>query len=76
MPENRLHHRRDVTLGEDSSQVRMKGAPETLAVINSGILALMDYLGVKNVASQMLHFDYHYREAIQLLLGKLNRQDG
>ena len=74
--ENRLHHRRDVTLGEDSSQVRIKGAPETLAVINSGILALMDYLGVKNVASQMLHFDYHYREALQLLLGKLNRQDG
>jgi predicted transposase YbfD/YdcC len=69
--ENRLHHRRDVTLGEDASQVRIKGAPETLAVINSGILALMDYLGVKNVASQMRHFDYHYREAIQLLLGKL-----
>ena len=74
--ENRLHHRRDVTLGEDASQVRIKGAPETLAVINSGILALMDYLGVKNVASQMRHFDYHYREAIQLLLGKLKRQDG
>lgn len=74
--ENRLHHRRDVTLGEDASQVRIKGAPETLAVINSGILALMDYLGVKNVASQMIHFDYHYREALQLLLGKLKRQGG
>lgn len=74
--ENRLHHRRDVTLGEDASQVRIKGAPETLAVINSGILALMDYLGVKNIASQMRHFDYHYQEAIQLLLGKLKRQNG
>lgn len=74
--ENRLHYRRDVTLGEDASQIRIKGAPETLAVINSGVLALMDYLGVKNVASQMLHFDYHYRKAIQLLLGKLNRQGG
>src|SRR5271170_408772 len=74
--ENRLHHRRDVTLGEDSSQVRIKGAPETLAVINSGILALMDYLGVKNVASMMRHFDFHYQEALQLLLGRLTRQDG
>jgi hypothetical protein len=74
--ENRLHHRRDVRLGEDASQTRMKGAPQTLAVINSGILALMDYLGVKNVASQRRHFDYHYQEAIQLLLGQLKRQDG
>jgi hypothetical protein len=39
----------------------MKGAPETLAVINSGILALMDYLGVKNVPSMMRHFDAQYR---------------
>jgi predicted transposase YbfD/YdcC len=74
--ENRLHYRRDVTLGEDASQVRIKGAPETLAVINSGILALMDYLGVKNVVSMMQHFDYHYHEALQLLLGRLKRQDG
>jgi predicted transposase YbfD/YdcC len=74
--ENRLHHRRDVTLGEDASQVRIKGAPETLAVINSGILAIMDYLGVKNVPSMMRHFDYQYREALQLLLGRLKRHDG
>src|SRR5205807_752235 len=26
--ENRLHYRRDVTLGEDASQVRMQGAPQ------------------------------------------------
>ena len=74
--ENRLHYRRDVTLGEDASQIRMKGAPETLAVINSGILALMDYLGVKNVPSMMRHFDAQYREALQLLLGRLRQQDG
>lgn len=74
--ENRLHYRRDVTLGEDGSQVRIKGAPETLAVINSGILALMDYLRVKNVPSMMQHFNYRYQEALQLLLGRLKRQDG
>jgi predicted transposase YbfD/YdcC len=74
--ENRLHHRRDVTLREDASQVRIKGAPETLAVINSGILAIMDYLGVKNVPSMMRHFDHKYHEALQLLLGRLTRQNG
>ena len=48
--ENRLHYRRDVTLGEDASQVRVKGTPEVVAALNRGLLALMDWLGVKNVA--------------------------
>jgi predicted transposase YbfD/YdcC len=34
--ENRLHWRRDVTLGEDASQVRSHGAPEVLAALNGG----------------------------------------
>ena len=54
--ENRLHYRRDVTLGEDACQVRVKGAPQALAALNGGILAFMDWLGVSNVASQMRHF--------------------
>src|SRR5437660_8657196 len=54
--ENRLHYRRDVTLGEDASQVRMQGAPQALAALDGGILALMDWLGVRNVAKQMRHF--------------------
>lgn len=32
--ENRLHYRRDVTLGEDASQVRSHGAPEVIAALN------------------------------------------
>jgi len=71
--ENRLHYRRDVTLGEDACQVRIKGAPQVLAALNGGILAIMDWLGVTNVASQMRHFSEHSGEAVQLLLGKLSR---
>jgi len=71
--ENRLHYRRDVTLGEDASQVRTHGAPEVVAALNGGILALMDFRGVKNVAKQMRHFCAQPREALQLLLGKLSR---
>ena len=74
--ENRLHYRRDVTLGEDASQVRSRGAPEVIAALNGGILALMDFLGVKNVAKQMSHFCAQPREALQLLLGKLSRENG
>jgi len=51
--ENRLHYRRDVTLGEDASQVRVNGAPEALAALNGGILAIMDFLRIKNVAKQI-----------------------
>ncbi len=71
--ENRLHRRRDVTLGEDACQVRMTGAPEALAALNGGVLALMDWLHVPNVASQMRHFCAHPVEALQLLCGKLLR---
>jgi predicted transposase YbfD/YdcC len=74
--ENRLHYRRDVTLGEDASQVRVKGAPEVLAALNGGILALMDFLGVKNVAKQMRHYCAHYEEALRLLFGNPAMQNG
>ncbi len=71
--ENRLHYRRDVTLGEDACQVRMSGAPQALAALNGGVLALMDWLHVPNVASQMRHFCAHPGEALQLLCHKLLR---
>jgi predicted transposase YbfD/YdcC len=69
--ENRLHYRRDVTLGEDASQVRIKGAPAVLAALNGGILALSDFLGVKNLTEQMIHYCAQPREVLQLLLGDL-----
>ena len=71
--ENRLHYRRDVTLGEDACQVRVTGAPQALAALNGGVLALMDWLHVPNVASQMRHFCAHPTEALQLLCGTLLR---
>lgn len=73
--ENRLHYRRDVTLGEDACQVRVKGAPQALAALNGGILAFMDWLQVTNVASAMRHFCAHPHEALQLLLGALSRHN-
>ncbi|GAC1358585.1 MAG: ISAs1 family transposase [Ktedonobacteraceae bacterium] len=51
--ENRSHWRRDVTLREDDCQVRKGIAPRTLTLLNSFLLALFDWLGVTNVASQM-----------------------
>src|SRR5437667_3964105 len=70
--ENRLHYRRDVTMGEDASQVRIENAPQSLAALNGGVLTFMDFLGVKNVASQMRHFCAHFEEAIELLFGNIS----
>jgi predicted transposase YbfD/YdcC len=74
--ENRLHYRRDVTLGEDASQVRIKGAPEVIAALNGGILALSDFLGIKNLAEKMIHYCAQPREVLQLLLGDLSVHNG
>jgi predicted transposase YbfD/YdcC len=71
--ENRLHWRRDVTLGEDRSQVRKSGAPQALAALNGVVLALMDWLRVGNVASKMRWFDAHPQHAIHLLCRPLQR---
>ena len=66
--ENRLHWRRDVTLGEDGCQTRTGAAPALLARLNSTVLSLMDRLGVRNVPQQARYLDAHLEQAIQLLL--------
>jgi hypothetical protein len=69
--ENKLHYRRDVTLGEDHSQVRSGCAPPVLAALNNTVLALMDFLHVPNVPNQMRFYQAHPLEALRLLLVKL-----
>jgi len=71
--ENRSHHRRDVTMGEDASQLRTAGAPLALAALNGAVLALMDWLHVSNMASQMRSFCARPQEALALLLEALQR---
>jgi hypothetical protein len=66
--ENRLHWRRDVTLGEDACQTRTGAVPSILARLNSTVLSFMDRLGVRNVARQARYLDAHPEQAIQLLL--------
>ena len=69
--ENRLHYRRDVTLREDACQVRKGCAPRTLAVLNSFLLALFDWLEGHNVASQMRRFSAQPFLALSLLVRPL-----
>jgi predicted transposase YbfD/YdcC len=69
--ENRLHWRRDVTLGEDHCQVRKGSAPLVLAALNNLVLALFDFLGVTNVPQQMRRLDALPGLAVHLVLGSL-----
>jgi predicted transposase YbfD/YdcC len=69
--ENRLHWRRDVTLGEDHCQVRKGNAPQVLAALNNVLLALLDFLGVRNVPQYMRRLDAHPALAVRLLLHSL-----
>ncbi len=66
--ENKLHYRRDGSLGEDACQTRTGAVPGLLAQLNSTALSLMDRLGVRNVARQMRYFDAHPEQALALVL--------
>jgi predicted transposase YbfD/YdcC len=66
--ENRLHWRRDATLGEDRCGVRLNPVAEMLAVLNTVVLSFMDLQHVSNVARQLRRFSAHPREALAWVL--------
>ena len=66
--ENRLHWRRDVTLGEDACTVSRGQTPQVLAALNNAILALADRLQIADLAAQRRIFAAHPDEALRLLL--------
>jgi predicted transposase YbfD/YdcC len=66
--ENILHHRRDVTLGEDDCQVCRGQTPFVLAQINSLVLFLIDQTGATNAAAKIREFAAHPQRALDLLL--------
>jgi predicted transposase YbfD/YdcC len=69
--ENRVHWRRDVTLGEDPCQVCSGQVPAVLASLNNTVLAIMDQLGVSNMAAQLRAFAARPADALKLLLHPL-----
>lgn len=49
--ENQLHYRRDVTLREDATRMKQTHQAQVVATINNFVVALMNYLGLSNLAS-------------------------
>lgn len=66
--ENRLHWRRDVTLGEDRCGVRFPAVAQMLAVLNTVVLSLMDAHRVSNVVRQLPRFASYPDEALAWVL--------
>ncbi len=65
--ENGSHHVRDVTLGEDASQVRKGSLPQVMAAVRNASIALMRLAGHENIAAATRFYAAQPKEAIALL---------
>lgn len=65
--ENRLHYVRDVTFGEDASQVRTGSAPQVMAALRNAVIGLLRQAGWTNIAEALRHNGWRQGEALRLL---------
>jgi len=65
--ENWLHWVRDITLGEDASQVRSGAAPQVMAALRNVVLGLLRHAGVQNIAVALRQNGWQGSTALQLL---------
>ena len=65
--ENRLHWVRDVTFGEDRSQVRTRGGPRALAALRNLAIGAHRFAGAVNIAKGLRHAARDPQRALTLL---------
>ena len=65
--ENSLHYVRDVTFGEDASQLRRGHAPQVLAALNNTVLNLLRSKGVSNIAKARREWGFAFTRALMHL---------
>lgn len=63
--ENGLHYRRDVTLGEDRSQVRLGQAAQILATLNNVVVGLATQHQEPNLAALQRRVAYRFDKGLQ-----------
>ena len=66
--ENGLHYRRDVTLKEDLTRVRIGQSPRVMAILNNLVLGLINRNGDKYVPEARRRFAARPHEALDLIL--------
>jgi predicted transposase YbfD/YdcC len=67
--ENGLHYRRDRTLDEDRSQLRMGHAPHLQALLNNTAIGLLGSLGQDNLPRAQRAFEYQFDKALARFAG-------
>ncbi len=65
--ENRLHYVRDVTMGEDASQVRKGSAPQVMAILRNVVLGILRLMGTTNIAETMREIGWKPGEALRIV---------
>lgn len=65
--ENGLHYVRDVTLGEDSSQVRTGSAPYMMAALRNLVVGILRLRGATNIAATLRNIGWQPNGALHLL---------
>jgi predicted transposase YbfD/YdcC len=65
--ENRLHHVRDVTLGEDACRVHTGSAPQVLAALRNAVVYLLERVPLPSKAAATRRLAAHPAEAVALL---------
>jgi len=65
--ENKVHHVRDATMGEDAGQVRVGNAPQALAALRNGVLNLLRARGWTSIADALRHYAAYAHRALHLL---------
>ena len=65
--ENRLHYVRDVSFGEDASQVRKGASPEVMAALRNAVIAILRGAGWTNIAAALRHYAWRQHDALSLL---------
>jgi predicted transposase YbfD/YdcC len=51
--ENKSHHVRDVSLGEDASRIRKRSGPEVMAAIRNATIGFLRSTGITNIAEAL-----------------------
>jgi predicted transposase YbfD/YdcC len=65
--ENRLHHARDVTFGEDAGRVRQGSSPQVLAAVRNAAIHLLDKVKATSKAAARRRFAVRPHDALRLL---------
>jgi predicted transposase YbfD/YdcC len=65
--ENSLHYVKDVTLGEDASQIHVGRGADVLAILRNTALGVLRAAGYRNVAARLRYYSGHPKDALALV---------